>query len=639
MGSTHSHELATAPLGHNQNRRKQCKSVALPSLERSQGDQGLPECPVSTARPGKLKLNGLAAGDSTTCCTTTCGSSLSGFGASPQTRSTGLSGGSSAVTITLSCESCLERSESAQAVSSIASQSPRASTQKDYLDVLEESAKKSTARGGRWSRRTPRVQGLLKTLRRGAVRCRSQPAPSRSQEGSREYINNELGAETVPATSAAALHAFILKEEDEHRRRRHSNMLDLFSAASVANIEHEASRKVKAFEEESSGATLDGTQNAGADRSASCHGEGRSASSPSGNAVQAGETQQSQLPRRVALRRVAGRRALELPQCNSGAPSSWICDAPPDGRWEIERGVWNRQGVHLNHLRVADDRFKALAATRLLSPPSLKGQSQGIYKTSGMSVSQPITQHRGVPIAPLAGRLRENQQLLLQSGYQVVPVTNRGVAAATTIELVKSRHANEERRRQRHRHIASPELSPKIPSPVGPQNSSIEEQRRRDHNRVDAQTSARELQGTHGRTLVETQEQPVRCNRQTLLASGNEQPLDTGEPHGLKTIGGGGDAQASRCALSVPTPPFVSHAQQEKQDGTNFLQPSYCAASVKGPQKCHDSGCPPANPQVTPSASRAQQRNAFVANPRTHTQESASWSTEGHHSEQQHCTG
>lgn len=60
----------------------------------------------------------------------------------------------------------------------------------------------------------------------------------------------------------------------------------------------------------------------------------------------------------------------------------------------------------------------------------------------------------------------------------------------------------------------------------------------------------------------------MRCNRQTLLASEtkkDKQPLDSGEPDGLKTIGGGGDAQASRCALSVPSPSFVSHAQQEKQ--------------------------------------------------------------------------
>ena len=458
MGTTHSHETATAVLGHNQTAHKSYKSAAIPPLQGPKESDEAP-CPLPTVCPGKIKLNGLAAGDVTTCCTTTCNSSLSGVSASPETCSTGFGVSANAVTITLSSGSPLQRSDSALAVSSIAEQSPRAFSAVPELDDVEANATRAATRNNRWSYRNPRVQGFLKTLRRGAIRSSSQPPP-----GSRSHAHPDvLAAANERASFAAALHAHILREEEEHRRRQNnSNLPKSNSEISTPQTQLRCLSPPELFEDNHSYVPPSGYRAKIATSWRSSLEDNEATFS-----LEGAETQEIKRSGQGVVRTVGGRRALEPSYRGGVTASRWIADVPTNGRWEMERGEWNRQGVHLNHLGVVDERFKALAATRRLSPRHHATQPQGWCGAMGQDPEAPLPQPRRVPIAPLAGRLQENQQRLLQWGHQVVPVTHRGVAAATTIELARIRHANEEKRRQQHSLIASPEPEQGMPAATG----------------------------------------------------------------------------------------------------------------------------------------------------------------------------
>ncbi|CDJ61324.1 hypothetical protein, conserved [Eimeria maxima] len=115
MGATQSNESAAAALGTSQAGHKQYKSAVTPPLKHPHNESGEAQCPLPTDFPGKIKLSGLAAVDTTTCSTTTCNSSLSGVSTSPETRSTGLGGSANAAALTHFSGTPFERSDSAQA--------------------------------------------------------------------------------------------------------------------------------------------------------------------------------------------------------------------------------------------------------------------------------------------------------------------------------------------------------------------------------------------------------------------------------------------------------------------------------------------------------------------------------------------
>lgn len=441
MGSINSHEPTRSSLGPTRATNNQYESAANPSATHSLAKQTHSGCSAPGVRMGKIKLNDLASGDAATCCTTSCGSSLSGSSASPDVgtrratrdRTTGQQ-----ITITLCSDSCWERSLSARAVSSFEDQSPRGFNPETAFPALEAEGK-TAAKKSRWHHRSPRVTEMLATLRERAVRCRSQPPSSNACEGT-----SDCHGEASPSSRcspASALRAHILMAEDEHRRRRHSDMGGHSSSASVTHIE-----RSPPVGPELSLAKLPGNRpllvpiQKTADTSSDCQVLCTAASPPPNlrNAAEQAEPQKMPLTVTAYSRTAGGRLAPPPSHQQAALASSWIADAPPDGRWEVERGVWTRQGVHINHLRTADERFKALAATRLGTP-------------SRHCPPQP----RVIPAAPLAGRMAKQQQMLLQRGvHHAAPITNRGVAAATTIEIAKRRQVTEERRRHQQRHIA-----------------------------------------------------------------------------------------------------------------------------------------------------------------------------------------
>ncbi|CDJ33851.1 uncharacterized protein EMH_0056580 [Eimeria mitis] len=456
MGTTQSHEAATAVLGPRQAVHKPYKSTAIPPVQRSHSESGALHSPLSTVCPSRIKLNGLPAGDTTTCCTTTCNSSLSGVSSSPVTRPTGLVGSTNATAITLRSGSPLERSDSAQAVSSIAGQSPRQFAPID-LEYAEVDTKRPATNASRWSHRN-RVQKLLRTLRHGVDRSRSQPPPGSS---SHEHPVNTLATANESASISAALHAHIIREEEEHRRRRHSSLAESHSQISAPQTEHWPRYPLEPFAENRSCLSPADARGKAAICCSSSPG-----GSEAGLSLRSSETQEMQVSGQAVVRKACRSRASGKAHRTDLGASRWIADVPTNGRWEMERGIWNRQGVHLNHLNIADERFRALAATRRLSPRQHAAQTQGLHSAVSKGQQGPVHQPRRVPIAPLAGILQENQQRLLQPGQQVMPVTHRGVAAATTIELARSRHANEERRRQQHCLIASPDPAQSTPAPT-----------------------------------------------------------------------------------------------------------------------------------------------------------------------------
>lgn len=459
MGATQSNESAAAALGTSQAGHKQYKSAVTPPLKHPHNESGEAQCPLPTDFPGKIKLSGLAAVDTTTCSTTTCNSSLSGVSTSPETRSTGLGGSANAAALTHFSGTPFERSDSAQAVSSLADQTPRAFHATPDLSEAGERRKGSATKASRWSRRTPQVQGLLKTLGLVGHRSRSQPPASSS---SHDDPGNTVLAINESTSFAAALHAHILREEEEHRRRRHSSLLESYTEIGASKMQHPSRPPQDLFEDGhicvSSAATK-------GKPTASCRASprGGEASLSFHCGAEGDAAHEMHVSPKGTMRKIGGRRDLQPAQ---KVESRWIADAPANGRWELERGTWNRQGVHLNHTHVADERFRAVIATRQLSPRQHTAQTQAWHGPVVKHLQCPTAQPRRVPIAPLAGHLQATQQRLLQSGHQVVPVTYRGVAAATTIELARSRHANEEKRRQQHFLIASPEPDESTPAAV-----------------------------------------------------------------------------------------------------------------------------------------------------------------------------
>lgn len=453
MGIINSHEAARAPLGSRQE-MKHYKPAPKPSVTHCIAEPGKAQCPPPAVHMGKIKLDGLASGDATTCCTTTCGSSLSGASASPEVdmwRAEASGTTNQQITITLSTDSYWERSLSARAVSSIGEQSPRGLNPEVEFFSLEADCK-TAPKPSRWHRRTPRVGGVLATLRRCAVRGRSQPPSGTGCEQS----SDSRGHEATPASgcnSAVALRSHVRRAEEDNGRRRHSDILGPSSAASTINTERRPSTlTAESLRRLRDNLPLSGNLSRPCGSSADCQ-----ISSTGALPIRhpCNEVRYASAPEpsfgKTTSHEVGGRLDPLLRSRRGVTTTSWIADAPPDGRWEFERGVWNRQGVHHNQLNVVDERFKAFAATRLLSPPQQCGQPHGNF---GRSPAGAMTQPRGVPVAALAGKMKGRQQMLLQAGHPVAPITQRGVAAATTIEIAKGRQATEERRRHQQRHIA-----------------------------------------------------------------------------------------------------------------------------------------------------------------------------------------
>lgn len=625
MGIAHSHEVNTAILGPRQAVHKPCKSTAIPRLQRRHSESGETQCPLPAVCPEKIKLNGLAAGDTTTCCTTTCNSSLSGASASPETRSTGLGATANAAAIALSSGSPIERSDSAQAVSSIADQSPREFHAIEQVDYVEGNTKEAATKPSKWSRRTPRVQGLLKTLRRGTVRSRSQPPPSSSNH---EHAGDPLAATSGNSSLAAALHAHILREEEEHRRRRHSSLPESYAEILVPQVEQRLFPPPEPFEDNKSCPSPAGIRSKVDTSSRSSPGANEATVSLRWKTVEGAETQEPQLSGQAVARKSCGRQAFEPPHRTSLGSSRWIADMPTNGRWEIERGAWNRQGVHLNHLDVEDERFRALAATRRLPPRQHAEHPQGWQGAVVKGPQVPLPQPRRVPIAPLAGRLQENQQRLLQSGQQVVPVTHRGVAAATTIELARNRHANEEKRRQQHRLIASPEPQNNTPAATDTYQKHEEVTwtahkfstgrgaRVHDFSTGWEPASARNFVSDVQGAVSTEMSVSAHCFRQNAAAKDRYNGI--GIPNGTASPtlpGNGGEAKTSRCSDPTSALPIPVFEQQREQGDRNALQHPHCTSAGKTPAKSDASPCLPFNSPL-PFASRSLQRNAFVANPR-----------------------
>ncbi|CDJ49160.1 hypothetical protein, conserved [Eimeria brunetti] len=577
MGATQSHETVTPVIGRTQAVHKPYKSAAIPPLRRPPSESGAPNSPASTVRPCKVKLNGLTAGYVTTCCTTTCKSSLSGASASPETCSTGLSRSANAVAITVSSGSPLERSDSAQAVSSIEDHSPRAFHAVEGIDDAEENTKAEAAKASRWSCRNKRVQGLLKTLGQGAARSRSQPPAGSSSHGN---PGNDSATASGRASLAAALHAHILREEEEHRRRRHSSLPESYSELSVSqpHVERWPPSPSESSKDIHSCLPPAGTRCKSATNYRSSSGSNGVAPSIQSRAVEGHDTQKMHVTGQAVVRAVGGGRVLKPSHRTGLGGSRWIADLPQNGRWEMERGTWNRQGVHLNHLNVADERFRALAATRRSPPRQHATQPQGWRWAVGQGQQAPPPQPHKLPIAPLAGRLHESQQRFLQSGHQVVPVTHRGVAAAMTIQIARSRHANEEKRRQQHHLIASPEPEQSMSTAadihrkhVGatctpPKFSTVEEMGARNFSTGRESASARNFGSSdlHGSVSRETSV-PAPSFRQPCSEKyghyGIQHPSTTDGPT-LPQTGDGGEAMRSDPTPSLPLPVCEKQRQQ-----------------------------------------------------------------------------
>lgn len=451
MGLVNSHEASRRAVGP---RCKSSEASPAPPRHKCSKAQGVPP----EVRIGKVKLNNIAAGDATTCCTTSCGSSLSGASGSRETTSTW--GAASQPTSTVSNQSNWENSLTPRAISSIGSAIPdNFLPQKNFPSAMESTCKPSPRADKNSRSKSPGVRGLWHAFKRNANHGDSKEGNLRSLAS---YLTPQEKDSEPAETSANALRLHILREEEEHKRRRQSDHAGfIFPAVSAVNAEPPP--------------FPDGHDRLTAPPNAYTLNRGYGGPTPSerkasplnskttGGALPTGRepprfASNAEAPSGPAPGRRPLRRSLVPPSSHrsGSAPSSWIADAPLDGRWEIERGVWTRQGVHENQLGfVVDERFKAFATSMRRAQPMAESPSPGPPgRFEGPSA--PVSR---VAVGPLAARMRQQQQTQLQAGQQVVPMTNRGMAAATTIQLAKRRQANEERRRYQQRHIASPGAS------------------------------------------------------------------------------------------------------------------------------------------------------------------------------------
>ncbi|KAL8273255.1 hypothetical protein Esti_002756 [Eimeria stiedai] len=459
MGIATSHEAGRrGPLCSRQEVDERYASAGTPpSVKHSRGVEH-----ASSRRPpvlnpaGKISLSNLASGDVATCSTTTCGSSLSG--SSPEEGSWS-AGGSSAssdhkITLTLCGDKAWDRSVSAQAVSSNPDQSPRGFEPDTASPPVEDAPSPHS----KWNPKGPSVQSALASLRVKALRCRSQPPPgSRPRDrGSSSSSFSKTEARTLPDDrEAAALRAHLLRAEEEHRRRRFTEVGAPCSAASASPLHAQRGPPPSAdlqdrFEELKGSRPLVCSPQAPATAAVCVSGVPLSPPVDPGSRGSQGNPR-AQLKPLPCATETACRRSLRLappPFNHKEGPttSTWIADIPPDGRWEVERGVWTRQGVHHNNAHLVDERFKAFARTKLSTPPQSGSQPLGVQ-----SRQSPAALGWGGPPSGRMGRAPPQTA----AAHHVVPMTNRGVAVATTIAIAKRRQANAEERKPQHLRIAA----------------------------------------------------------------------------------------------------------------------------------------------------------------------------------------
>ncbi|KAL8452339.1 hypothetical protein Emag_002458 [Eimeria magna] len=430
------------------------------SVNHSSSRRPLPLNPV-----GKISLSNLASGDAATCSTTTCGSSLSGSSREEGSWSAGGSSGSSnhKITLTLCGEKAWDRSLSAQAVSSNPDQSPRGFEPDTASPPVEDAPSPHS----KWHSKSPRIPSMFASLRVKALRCRSQPPPGSSPQ---ESSSSSSSSSSFPEMEAAflsddrrtaALRAHILRAEEEHRRRRFSEVAPPCSAAPASPSHAQRSRRPSPemkdrFERLQGSRPL--VRSLQVPAAAAVYVGGVPPPPPVDSATRGGErSPQPQLQPSPCATETACRRSVRLvppPFNHKVCPttSSWIADIPPDGRWEVERGVWNRQGVHHNNAHLVDERFKPLAPSKLSPPPQSVSQPLGIQ-----SRQRPAALRGGAPPSGRMGRVTQQAA----AAHHVVPMTNRGVAVATTIEIAKRRQANGDTRKPQHLRIAASTAQPR----------------------------------------------------------------------------------------------------------------------------------------------------------------------------------
>ncbi|OEH79015.1 hypothetical protein cyc_01858 [Cyclospora cayetanensis] len=429
MGILQSHEAARGHLWPSQGLQDHYGSSSKASATHCHVGQGKAKGFLPAFRIGEMKLKDATTSNTTasSCCTTRCGSSRSGTSIAPDLESWVASGrggkgtARTAVTMTRCTDSSWERSESAQAVSGKEDVSPIAFDPAGSLSAQQEAFLHDAERsvGGK-SRHTRGMRSLLVPLKlRGSGRCHSQPPETNQSEGSTASCGGDLLADcrsVSAAAAAAALRAHVEREEQEHRRRRHSDLFFLPSSSSASPSSALQKRGEFPLAQER---CLADAKPAGS--SIPPHLPLSAENVDAAEASQSCETADTATSSELPLPSVrTPQRPFPPPrgQQRQGAkqPCSWIADTPPDGQWEIERGVWNRQGVHLNHTFVVDERYKAMQATLPRQTP-------------------------------------------------LVPMTHRGVAAATTIEIARKRQAKEALRRlQQHRLITDQEAQQAPPA-------------------------------------------------------------------------------------------------------------------------------------------------------------------------------
>lgn len=645
MGSVSSHEASRRALGPSY---KSSKASSGPGRqERLKGQDIAPE-----VRPGKAKFNHFSTGDATTLCTTSCGSSFSGSG-----DTTSAWGAASQRTSTGPNQSDWESSLTPRAVGGINNAVPHGfRSQKGSSFPTGSAGKPPPEPDKNWGSKSPGVRGLWQALKRGADHGGLKIGDIRNRAS---YLLPQKGDFEPAESSANALRLHILREEEEHRRRRQSDIPGrVFPAVSAVNVEQPPFPVAHD--------RLTGPPNAVTLTNAY---QGRTPSEkktpPStlrpieGSPFPGGEAHafapDAETPLGPPGRRPPRRSVIPPSSHRPGpAPSRWIADGPLDGRWEIERGVWTRQGAQQNQMGLVDDRSKAFATPMQHGQAVAESPSPGPPGLFGL-LNPPV---RRVAVGPLAARMRQQQQTQLQAGQPVVPMTNRGVAAAATIQLVKRRQTNEERRRYQQRHIASPGASTraagtpgtgagvtlcssrmqKVPGPesqfertrgvataaglagvttaegrchrcwpdkgtcgtfvVGnamqfcPENRNINYVSERDSRLHDVQKE--KLQAAQ-----------CRCGELSLKSSGSAyEEVVAGCIRGTCDSAGGSDMRGLRGA-SVP-------AKRCQNQYSNNL-------SVQGKSETHHLSSWARSTSCAPqTASRAQQRNAFVAKPRTH---------------------
>ncbi|KAL8431534.1 hypothetical protein Efla_000580 [Eimeria flavescens] len=611
MGITTSYEAtgrAAAGLRAAAKREKQALTRGSAVKPSRAAGQTLEGCPSQVNPTANIKLNDFAGGDTATCYTTTCGSSLSGASASLDTgtwRTAADSASDQQMTVTLSGEGGVERSLSSQAVSSNPAQSPRGFLPDSASPAAEWEATPSS-RPSRWvPRRPPPMHSLFASLRSKAVRCRSQPPPSGSSDAAAAAAEGPSSSSSSRSSNssgrekAAALQAHIARAEEDHRRRRQTDIDVYFQLSSGRPAREWPDSPRGRTEKQPASRRENGKADSAAAQAAdwllpSIHPAAAHAELGSGRRQTAASRSPSACsqPNRCSL---SGRLAPPPAGRFGGSRpcSSWIADMPPDGRWEVERGVWTRQGVHPNNAHVADERFRAIAATKLtpLSPPQTGGGAPSPSRFQGRGAGGPLW---GLPPhGAAAGRMTQQQQRRLQQAtHQVMPITDRGVAVATTIEIAKRRQAAGERKRPQHLHIAAASSARRYHyRGCGPLDHSA------DHSAEPARPAQQLLARSHS-GLAGTPEQQEESSKRI-------------------------DAAASRRAASVMPP----QNRMQQQAGSHRLTDPQSYEATEGhllrrmdemhsTRQADGLACPASSLHAPPSRSRARQQNAFVANPR-----------------------